>query len=267
MPLSIYYPLDSDNPLAVPRGEVPGISGVNKFGQAPDGVQTTLTDIWARADATPTQQIWLAPTAARIHALVSSDAGDDGSPVGIGARTVRVYGLQTWASAETSEVVTLNGVGAVNTVNSYVIIHRMAVVTMGASGPNVGTITATAAVDGTVTAAILPAKGQTQLAIYGVPSTQTLYLTSVLFSIHDTGGTSKKLDGFLVVNPNPDVQTIGFLVKDNGGANTAGSSTYVRNYDPYFAIPGPAIVKLQGISSTADLNVTAAFDGYLVTNG
>lgn len=254
------------HPLEASQGRVTGVSSVNKFGQAPSGVQSTLTDIWSRADATPSQQIWLAPTTASVHAIVSSSTDDDGSPAGAGARTIRVYGLTSWSTAETSEDITLNGTGSVNTVNSYVIIHRIKVLTSGATSINVGTITATAATDGTITALILPSNGQSQMAIYGVPSTQSLYLVSYELSIHDTGGTDKAVDSFLVVNEDPNVQTTNFIVKANGGAIIGGNSTYVKEFHPYFKIAGPAIVKIQGIGSAADIDCTASFDGYLVTN-
>lgn len=260
---------DSDFLLEVAKGNVAGHTAVNKFGHAVDGVQTTITDIWDRADATPTQQIWLAPTAARIHAITSTSTNDDGDPAGTGARTLRIYGLQTWSSAETSEDITMDGTSNVNTVNSYVIIHRMKVLTSGASGPNVGIITATAATDSTVTAAILASAGQTQMAIYGVPSTQTFYVMNYRASIIDSGGTpgtARDVGISLVVNEFPNTQPTVFITKDNDGIANTSSASAIHEYAPPSAFAGPCIIKVQGIGSAADTNVTAGFDGILVTN-
>ena len=87
------------------------MSAVNKFGQATNGVQVTDTDIWDRADAAATQQIWLGPTSARIHTIVSSDAADDGAPegAGAGAQAIRIWYLPDWDTKEAVEDVVLNG--------------------------------------------------------------------------------------------------------------------------------------------------------------
>jgi len=237
---------------------------VNKFGEAPSGIQITATDIWSRADAVPTQQIWLAPTAARVHAIVSSSANDDGDPVGTGARTIRVYGLKTWDTDETSEVITLNGVGAVNTVNSYVIIHRMKVLTMGASGPNVGTISATAAVDGTVTAVILPGDGQTEMAIYGVPSTRIALMHRWGASIDKAAPQAVTVDFILRVNENPNVQTLAYLRKSDASLQSTGTNSFDRVYIIPQRFDGPCIIKIQAIGSAADIDGNSGFDIELI---
>lgn len=252
--------------LEVARGRITGITSVNKFGAAPDGVQTTASDVWSRSDSTPTQQIWLAPTAARIHAIVSTSANDDGSPVGTGARTIRIYGLKTWDLAETSEDITLDGVTPVNTVNSYVIINRMKVLTCGASGPNVGTISATAATDGTVTAVILPGDGQTEMAIYGVPSIQSFCLTRWSAEIAKSSGTASHVVFELRVNETPNVQTTCFLRKNDLSVQSTGSNSVQKTFINPIKFAGPCIIKVQGIGSANDIDAKSAFDGYLVTN-
>jgi hypothetical protein len=260
-----------DYALEVPRGNIAGVAGVNKFGRAEDGIQTTATDIWDRADAAATQQIWVAPTQARIHDITSTSTNDDGTPeaAGSGAQAVRIWGLTSWSTAEVSEDVILNGTANVATSNSYVIIHRMKVIEVGSTyAINAGTITATAQTDGTVTAQINIGNGQTEMAIYGVPSTQTFYLTEFDVNAHNTGNPSTVLeaDFSLLVNERPDLSLTTFLSKGNIGLIITGSSAFDREYNPYLPIAGPAIVKFQAITTLADTEGVAEFDGYLVDN-
>lgn len=260
----------TDPMLEIARGNISGQSSVNKFGAAIDGVQTTATDIWDRADSAATQQIWLAPTTARIHNIASTSTNDDGSPVGTGARTIRIWGLTAWNTAEVTEDITLDGTTNVATSNSYVIIHRMKVLTHGTAGPNEGTITATAQTDSTVTAQITAGAGQTLMAIYGVPSTKTAYMPNLYVSMHDNaiGASEAEIDYTLFVNESPDVDpsSAGFLTKHTGGLITTGVSSYDQMFTPYKKIAGPAIIKIQALGSKADLHVSAGFDLILIDN-
>lgn len=237
-------------------GNIPGRTYVSKFGEAPDGIQTSATDVWSRANATPTQQIWLAPTAARVHALVSSSEAD--------TFTVRVRGLKTWDTAETSEIVTLNGTTPVNTVNSYVIIHRMSCIYTAAKTTNAGTITATAATDGTITAVILPDDGQTEMAIYGVPSVQKAVFHRWTAAISRTTA-AVAVEFQLRVNENPNIQTVGFLRKDDMSLMSTGANAINRIYSTPPVFAGPCIIKVQGIGTAADINAHSGFDLELVT--
>lgn len=252
--------------LEIARGNVPGMTCVNKFGEAPAGVQTTATDIWDRADATPTQQVWTAPTQARVHAIVSSSASDDGDPAGVGARTVRVWGLTDWDTAEVSEDITLNGTTNVNTANSYVIIHRMRVLTSGATSVNVGTISATAATDTTVTAIIRPSEGTTHMAIYGFPSTQTVYLVRWYGSINKAQGATATINFKLMFNPEPNAQLKHFSVRSERGVQSTGTSDIDWNLPCPLELVGPGIIKIQAIASAADTDGSAGFDIILVDN-
>lgn len=246
--------------LAIARGKIPGIKHINKFGRAPSGLQTSVTDVWDRADASATQQIWTAPTTARVHNIVSTSSDDDGNPAGVGARTIRVFGLTSWSTSEVTEDITMNGTSNVATASSYVIIHRMFVLTKGATNVNVGVITATAQTDGTVTAQINVGEGQTQMAIYGVPSNQKVYMVKYYFSFNKAGGASSFINLNLLVNPEPDAELINFVVKHTQSAQSNGTSDPSHSFMPYFEIPGPAIIKMQGTASAVDIDASAGFD-------
>lgn len=241
--------------ISLVDGDIAGLSSVNKFGRA-NNVDGVPTDIWDMANTVQDVDIWVAATTARIHDIVSSDVGD--AAAGVGARTLKVFGLVDWNTAEVSEDITLNGTTNVPTGNAYVIIHRMRVLTKGATSVNEGNITATAQTDGTITAEIYAGQGQTQMAIYGIPSTQTAYMTALWAGLNKA--TAGDVDIFLMENPEPNDELLNFLTKHTLGISTTGSS-YVRHlFEPYHKIDGPAIIKLQGRGTPINMDVSAGFD-------
>lgn len=251
----------------VARGEIPGMRSVNKFGRSTNVDNNTATDIWDGANATLDQDIWIAPTAARVHAIVSSSASDDGDPVGVGARTVRVYGLTSWTTKEVTEDITLNGTGSVNTSNSYVIIHRLRVLTKGATNSNVGIIKATAlGGDNTITAQILAGAGQTQMAIYGWPSTQKAYLINYYSTLNRATPAGTLANMTLLLNPEPDNELLNFIIKNTHGLESTGSSHFNHVNGVPIEFPGPGILKLQAEASANDADVSGGFDIVLVDN-
>lgn len=252
--------LSGDLMYMLSAGKTQNAISVDKFGRSTNVDSAIATDIWDRANATDDQDIWLAPTAARIHAVVSTSANDDGDPVGTGAHTLRISGLKTWSSVESFEDITLNGAGSVNTTQSYVIIHRMQVLTSGASGPNVGQITATAATDGTVTAQILAGAGQTQMAVYGVPSGSSAYMVQLYVSTNSGSPANVRLDHALLYNPFPGDQSTVFLNKMTTATLDAGVSHFAHHFAPYKRFVGPGIIKVQSTSSANDADVSAGFD-------
>lgn len=236
------------------------------FGHAPTGVQATVTDLWDRADATPTQQIYVAPTQARKHTIASTSASDDG-PAGVGARLVQIWGLQDWNTPQISEVVEMDGAGGnvVQTINDYVIINRMEVVASGTTNINVGVITATANTDSSVSATIRVGLGQTQMAVCGVPRGHSIYIKNMQAAMHDNNAQSR-IDFALRVNKSPQLSPLNVLFTraDSFQVQNSGSSHVDRLYTPHRVFHGPAIVKVQAIASAADMDGYASVNGYIV---
>jgi hypothetical protein len=253
--------------LEVARGNVPGMSSVNKFGRNIEIDSGVTADIWDGGHTLASggvSLIWVAPTVARIHEIVSSSANDTSG--GVGARTIRIYGLTSWDTKEVSEDITLNGAGIVATTNAYVIIHRMEVLTKGATNVNVGIIKATAQTDNTITAQIQVGNGQTEMAIFGIPSTQTAYVYNYYAEVNKAGGAAGVVDNCLVVNPEPNAELTNFIIKHRFGLQTVGTSSYSHPFNPPKKIEGPAIIKSTVVSGTNDMDVSAGFDLILADN-
>lgn len=255
----------SDSSVEIPQGNVDGQTSVNKFGRS-SNVDTAIdTDIWDRANAVDNQPIWLAPTAARIHTIASDNVND--TTGGTGANSLEIFYLPDWNTKETSEILTGNLNAGIAMANAAVIIHRMRVIPQATSTSiNVGTITATAAVDGTVTAQIQPNRGQSQMAIYGIPSVQIAYLTQFYGSVLRANAAAAFIDARLLFNPAPNINTNVWLVKHTSGIQTTGSNPFLHSYIPYNKFIGPGIIKLQAAGNANNLDVSVGFDLILVDN-
>lgn len=142
---------------------------VNKFGRTPDmDAADSNEDIWDGTGA------YTFPSSAAAMKISSSSTDDDGAPVGTGALTVRVIGLDAnWL--EVSQDVTLNGQTGVAIPTSLIRVYRAYVLTAGTGGQNagdiwIGTGTITDGVPAVKYAGILATLGQTLMAIYTVPN-------------------------------------------------------------------------------------------------
>lgn len=238
-------------------GAIGAVSTVNKFGRNIDIDFGTDEDIWDGGGD------WVAPTDARIHAIVSSSADDANE--GAGTWTITVEGLGAdWKPQ--SETVTLAGTSPVNTVNAYRRIFRMSVVTGAAD--NVGTITATAATDSTVTAQINPGNNQTLMAIYTVPAGYQAFLFEYYFGLDSVtvpgASSDARMNCKLLVKPSVHNDNTVFQVKHVRGAFVNGSSSFEQHFSVPIRIDGPADIKLRATdaqpSGLANADVTGGFD-------
>lgn len=251
--------------VEVSRGNVPGIAAVHIFGESDNVDSGVKTDIWDRANTTDDQDIWTAPTQARTHQIVSSSTSDDGSPAGVGARTLEIRGLTGWTTNEVTETITMNGTTNVATANAYVIINHMEVLTKGATSANVGVIKATADTDGTVTAQINADRGHTLTTVYGVPSTQKLYVLAFSVTVGATA-SGKEVEVDILTNLEPDVELINFVVDFHVALNATGVGHIHHPHVVPDEHAGPLIIKMQATGDAANMSVDGSFEFLLVDN-
>lgn len=156
--------------LDIAEGNVPDHAAFRRF-----GVNLVVPAAWETVTNQSAVQSYL--TSAEQLKIVSTDATDDGDPVAAGARTLSIAGLDGDYNV-VSETITLNGVGVVTTVNSYLRPLRAQVVTVGATGVNAGTITIKNNAATVTLLQIEPGEGQSNSAIWTVPADSVAYIVS-----------------------------------------------------------------------------------------
>ena len=263
--LSILETIPSDFHLEISRGRVPGMLHINKYGRNPDcdpkAAATAVNigrSIWDKGIAGAVN--WLAPTVSRIHQLKSTDIDDDtdGGGTNAGARTVQIYGLDS-NFALFNETLTLNGTGNVATA-SYTMIYRMIVRSAGATGWNVGTITAIADTDGTVTAQITIGNNQTLMTQFMIPVNVKGYMTNFSGTLKKSGGQAKLADVFLMSKKFGEV----WRVRESGSAASDGQNKFAHPFDPQKTFQAKELIELVANPSANAQDVSGSYDLILV---
>jgi hypothetical protein len=240
--------------LQVARGQVDGHKALFQFGINGD-VGTSVETVWAQGGT------YAYPASASVMKISSSSADD--TSAGTGARTISIAGLDADYN-EISETVILNGQTAVNTVNSYLRISRMFVVTAGSGATAAGTIyagtgTVTSGVPAAIYGMIAFGANQTQMAFWTVPAGYTLYLMGVYYSSGNT--TANAFTNFQMIQ-----RSLGGVFRQQSSTRTPGSGDFVLDLHTPIVFTEKTDIEIRAIASAGASSVSAEFEGIYIRN-
>jgi len=222
--------------------------------QLKDGYVTTSGSTSTRIMATTYNE----QTTNAQRSVVSSSAND--TSAGTGARTIRItYYDQTLAGPFTEDI-TLNGTGAVNTAGSNIcFIERMEVLTVGANGSNVGTLTlkSTTAGGGTDVGSIAVDDNETNWCHHYIGSSKSMKLDNLFATLRGvSGGVITVRRSKPTVANSPEI-TITPAIRVQPGMQVA------QHFDVPVEVDGPARVSMfarsDSASGTLDWNAGIGF--------
>lgn len=158
---------NTDYGFEIARGHITGARSFAKMGYNGD-IDTAEEDVWSQGGK------YVFPTGATAMEVVSSAAGD--AAAGTGIQQVRVTYLDA-AFIEQTEVVTLNGVGAVAMLGTPLRVNAVRAYRVGANKVAAGNILVRGAGGGATYRAISTGQTRGRSLIYTVPFGKDLYLT------------------------------------------------------------------------------------------
>jgi hypothetical protein len=198
----------------------------------------------------------------------SSSTDDDGDPVGIGARTVTVYYLDS-AGVEKTWTATMNGTTDVPSGAGIVDIWRIngfRVKTMGTSQGAVGTISLRELDDAPIFSQILPGATRAYNSQYTVPAGKRLMITD--WSCTSGGVTQDKawLTFKLMANKDYDNVASGVNLFEHSDMAVAAGTVQRHFESPIsFAAGTDIVVNCFGVAATTAAQASTYLQGYLIT--
>jgi len=175
--------LDLDSYAPVVLGKVRGAKAVVVAGHAA-AIQTTETPclLWDARVAYPFQ------TSAQSLEILSASAND--AAAGTGARTVLIETLDA-NYAESSQIVTLNGVTPVALTGTHIVVQSMTVISSGSGFTNAGILTLRVAGGGATQGYVGAGLSVQRALLYTVPAGKSLILDNFYINAINATGVAK----------------------------------------------------------------------------
>ena len=192
------------------------------------------------------------PAAASVMKVSSAHADDDAA-TGEGAHTVQVWGLDA-NYEEITDTVTMDGLVASLTINSYIRIHKVQVITAGTQLDNagqiyVGTGNLTNGVPDNIFGSILADHNSSNIGRYTIPAGHRGYITSFHASSFGTG--SNVATAWLAMRPEGQVFSKESIVQVQNGTAPAEHKFIIEE------VAEKTDIELRGESSNADVAISA----------
>lgn len=242
--------------LQVSKGQVAGATALYKFGYNSD-INGTEETVWSPGG----DVVW---PAAAFTAFISSSSTADTS-AGTGAQTVTIEGLDENYATQ-SVTVDMNGQTQVQVgdASGWIRINRAFVVTAGSGGTAAGTvyIAATGVSSGVPTGTIYASitdGNQTQMAVYTVPASHTLYLDDLIFT-----AAISQANNYATVKLN--TRDFGSNVFRTKFINVLQSNELVIDFEFPLAIPEKTDIECRAVTSNTNNQIGASFQGVLIAN-
>jgi hypothetical protein len=241
--------------LQLARGQISWHETQFQFGTNTN-VATSFSTLWPGGGT-----LYAYPSAATVLKISSANAND--TAAGTGARTVLVNGLDANYN-EISEIVSLNGQTAVNTVKSYLRFHYMTVLTAGSGETAAGTLyagvgTVTSGVPATIYGYVSLGYNTSEQAFWTVPAGYTAYITSCAW-------TSANTTANIVVTGSLNIRPLnGVFVTESTCKMVAGNS-FNRLFDTAVQVSEKSDIEMRAASSTAGSAVTGEFNVIYIKN-
>ena len=249
--------IDNDYYENILQGLIPGHKMVTIFGRNPDiDIGSVPEDVWNGGGTYTGQPI---QSAAETIQITSSSVDDAAG--GLGARTLRVFGLdENFDLAQ--EDFTMNGLVPVVSVTLWKRVYLAEVLTAGATAINIGDITIRHSITAANVFATLPAgQGKTTLAVFTVPRNKTYFIKRLKNQIGRANGSAGSIQYSLRIRP------------EGGVYNAERFETITTNFSDSYTLVGAILVQEKSdikvtVETCSDNNtqISAVFEGILIDN-